>query len=59
MPITFTYVYILTSTANPSRHYTGITTNLPKRLATHNAGCCHHTATLRLGRSKLQYPVGR
>jgi predicted GIY-YIG superfamily endonuclease len=34
----FTYVYLLNSTTHPSRHYTGITRNLHKRLREHNAG---------------------
>ncbi len=44
MPPTFTYVYILTSAADPTRHYTGMTSNLPARLAAHNSGLCLHTA---------------
>ena len=32
------YVYILCSESNPSRRYTGFTTELKTRLAKHNAG---------------------
>ena len=31
-------VYILRSDCNPSRHYTGLTSDLDKRLRWHNAG---------------------
>jgi predicted GIY-YIG superfamily endonuclease len=34
----FTYVYLLNSSTNPSRHYTGMTGNLQNRLREHNAG---------------------
>ena len=40
----FTYVYLLNSTTNPSRHYIGMTRNLPKRLREHNAGKVTSTA---------------
>jgi putative endonuclease len=43
----FTYVYLLTSIADPDRHYTGLTDNLPSRLTAHNAGQCSHTAKYR------------
>ena len=33
-----TIVYILRSDRNPSRHYTGMTSDLEKRLRWHNAG---------------------
>ena len=32
-------VYILRSDSNQSRHYTGLTSDLEKRLKWHNAGC--------------------
>ncbi|MGA7432761.1 MAG: GIY-YIG nuclease family protein [Xanthobacteraceae bacterium] len=38
------YVYILQSAAFPDRHYTGITDDLKKRLAKHNAGEVPHTS---------------
>ncbi len=37
------YVYILTSKADPTRHYTGCTTNLADRLQKHNEGGVPHT----------------
>lgn len=40
----FVYVYILTSVANPDRHYTGLTEDLAERLTCHNAGKCPHTS---------------
>ena len=40
----FTYVYILQSTANPRRHYTGLTHDLAARLKKHNAGEVPHTS---------------
>ena len=33
-----TIVYMLRSDANPSRHYTGLTSNFEQRLLWHNAG---------------------
>jgi putative endonuclease len=39
----FYYVYILRSDSTPDRHYIGFTTNLEKRLASHNSGQCHST----------------
>ena len=39
-----TYVYILASVADPSRHYIGATGNLKQRLADHNSGKVMHTA---------------
>jgi len=45
MPATsYHYVYILISENHPSRHYTGITTNLAERLQRHNQGRNPHTA---------------
>lgn len=32
------YVYLLQSSVDPSRHYTGLTHSLSARLASHNAG---------------------
>ena len=39
-----TIVYILKSDANPTRYYTGLTSNIAARLAAHNAGRVPHTA---------------
>lgn len=36
-------VYLLRSLSDPSRKYTGITSDLDKRLADHNAGKSPHT----------------
>lgn len=41
------FVYILRSAADPTCHYVGLTSNLPRRLAEHNAGRSPHTRELR------------
>ncbi|MEX2607383.1 MAG: GIY-YIG nuclease family protein, partial [Kiritimatiellia bacterium] len=38
------YVYILVSESDPTRHYTGCTTNLLERLTRHNQGRNPHTS---------------
>jgi predicted GIY-YIG superfamily endonuclease len=38
------FVYLLRSVSDPSRPYAGLTSNVPARLADHNAGRCPHTA---------------
>ena len=43
----FFYVYILVTKADPSIHYTGITTELKERLAMHNRGKCVNTSAHR------------
>ena len=40
----YSYVYILVSESEPSRHYSGMTENLAARLKDHNGGRCLHTA---------------
>jgi putative endonuclease len=40
----FHYVYILVSETDPTKHYTGYTTDLPARLEAHNQGRSPHTA---------------
>ncbi|HMP97491.1 MAG TPA: GIY-YIG nuclease family protein [Kiritimatiellia bacterium] len=45
--MSFTYVYILQSNADPARHYTGITDDLPDRLRRHNAGEVAHSSKYR------------
>ena len=40
----FHYVYILVSTHDPQRHYTGITNDLEVRLEAHNSGQLPHTS---------------
>jgi putative endonuclease len=37
-------VYVLKNTDNPPRFYTGLTSDLAKRVEAHNAGRCSHTA---------------
>jgi putative endonuclease len=37
-------VYVLRSRADPSRYYTGVTSDLSKRLEAHNSGRCAHTS---------------
>ena len=41
------YVYILTSTCDSGRHYTGCTKDLNERLRKHNQGGVPHTAKYR------------
>ena len=38
------FVYILKNTAKPPRYYTGVTSDVAKRLGVHNAGKCAHTS---------------
>ena len=40
----FYYVYLIESIQNPEMRYIGYTTNLKKRLATHNSGGSVHTS---------------
>jgi len=42
-----TYVYLLTSLKYSDRHYTGLTTDLKKRLVKHNEGGVKHTSKYR------------
>ena len=39
-----TYVYIIRSLSNPTRRYSGLTSDLKQRLKEHNAGRSFHTA---------------
>jgi len=43
----FHYVYILKSTSDPARHYTGLTQDLDARLKDHNWGKVPHTRKYR------------
>ena len=45
--LTKRFVYVLRSQTDPTRYYTGITSNVAARLAAHNAGHCTHTADSR------------
>ena len=47
MPRSRRFVYILNSTSDPSRYYTGLTSNVRDRIAAHNDGRCSHTARAR------------
>jgi len=38
-------VYVLQSTTQPQRYYSGVTSNLELRLRAHNAGMSRHTAS--------------
>ena len=38
------FVYVLKNDASPPKYYTGVTSDVVKRLAIHNAGACIHTA---------------
>lgn len=39
------FVYILKSERHAARYYTGVTSDVWARLATHNGGGCKHTST--------------
>lgn len=41
------FVYILRSVTDSARHYVGLTSDVPRRLAAHNAGQSPHTAKYR------------
>lgn len=41
------YVYLLQSISHPEQRYVGLTTDIDKRLAAHNAGQSTHTAKYR------------
>lgn len=41
------FVYVLKNAEIPSRYYTGVTSDVAKRLVEHNAGSCTHTAKYR------------
>jgi putative endonuclease len=43
----YTYVYVLSSVSDPSRHYVGCTDNMKSRLISHNTGGNRHTAKYR------------
>jgi putative endonuclease len=45
MSLPQTVVYVLRSQADPTRYYTGLTSNIVERLAAHNAGRVPHTAS--------------
>ena len=38
------FVYVLKNHEVPPRYYTGVTSDVARRLAEHNAGSCIHTA---------------
>ena len=46
-PAMMSYVYILVSDHDPSKHYTGVTGDLHQRLGQHNRGECVPTAKFR------------
>jgi putative endonuclease len=41
------FVYVLRNNESPQRYYTGITADVARRTAEHNAGNCVHTAKYR------------
>ena len=41
------FVYVLRNADNPPRYYTGLTSDVARRHAEHNAGSCTHTAKYR------------
>jgi len=44
MPGQQRFVYVLNSISNPTRYYTGVTSNVRARLTEHNEGRCPHTS---------------
>jgi len=38
------FVYVLRNRETPPKYYTGLSCDVPRRLAEHNAGRCSHTA---------------
>ena len=38
------FVYVLKNQETPPKYYTGLTSDVARRLAEHNAGQCSHTA---------------
>ena len=38
------FVYVMVSEVDPHRHYVGLTSSVPTRLAVHNSGGSQHTA---------------
>jgi putative endonuclease len=47
MPNDSRFVYVLRSEVDRLRYYTGLTTNVGRRLAVHNSGGSEHTASHR------------
>ena len=45
MAATKRFVYILRSESNPTRYYTGMTSDMRLRLVDHNEGRCRHTSS--------------
>ena len=43
----YSYVYVLQSEVDPSRHYTGLTDDIQARLKKHNTGGVPHTSKYR------------
>jgi putative endonuclease len=41
------FVYVLKNAEIATRYYTGVTSDVARRHAEHNAGTCHHTARYR------------
>lgn len=41
------FVYLLRNHESPPRYYAGVTSDVTRRLAEHNAGSCIHTAKYR------------
>ena len=41
------FVYVLKNPGTPPRYYTGITSDVARRVVEHNAGSCVHTAKYR------------
>ena len=41
------FVYVLKNSSVPPRYYTGLTSDVRRRVAEHNSGSCSHTAKYR------------
>ena len=51
------FVYVLRSGADPKRYYTGLTSDVQRRLEVHNSGGSQHTASLRPWMAYWDAPV--
>ena len=47
MPVSKRFVYVLKNAETPPRYYTGLASDVMRRLGEHNAGNCRHSAKYR------------
>jgi putative endonuclease len=52
------FVYILNSESDPNRYYTGLTSDVARRLDDHNRGACSHTVNGRPWRLVIAIEFG-